>query len=81
VVTQREYALLVHLASDPDRVFTKEDRLRALWGAETFGATRTLDSQRLPAARHAVPRRQPLVDHQRLGCRLRLAPRSAGEAA
>jgi DNA-binding response OmpR family regulator len=43
-LTQREYALLVHLAGDPDRVFTKDDLLRALWGERSFGATRTLDS-------------------------------------
>jgi DNA-binding response OmpR family regulator len=43
-LTQREYALLVHLAADPERVFTKDELLHALWGDRTFGATRTLDT-------------------------------------
>src|SRR4051794_24947427 len=42
-LTQREYALLVHLASDPDRVFTKDELLHALWGDRLFAATRPLD--------------------------------------
>ena len=43
-LTQREFALLVHLASEPERVFTKDELLRAVWGHSTYGATRTLDS-------------------------------------
>jgi DNA-binding response OmpR family regulator len=43
-LTQREYALLVHLASDPERVFTKDELLHALWGDKLFAATRTLDT-------------------------------------
>jgi DNA-binding response OmpR family regulator len=43
-LTQREYALLVHLAAEPDRVFNKDDLVRAVWGQEAFGASRTLDS-------------------------------------
>ena len=43
-LTQREYALLVHLASDPERVFTKQELLSAVWGHRSFAATRTLDS-------------------------------------
>jgi DNA-binding response OmpR family regulator len=40
----REYALLVHLAREPTRVFTKHDLLRAVWGYQATGNTRTLDS-------------------------------------
>jgi DNA-binding response OmpR family regulator len=40
----REYALLVHLAGEPERVFTKAELLRALWGFRSVGTTRTLDS-------------------------------------
>jgi DNA-binding response OmpR family regulator len=43
-LTQREYALLVHLAADPERVFTKDELLHALWGDKLFAATRTLDT-------------------------------------
>jgi DNA-binding response OmpR family regulator len=40
----REYALLVHLAREPTRVFTKHDLLRAIWGHQATCHTRTLDS-------------------------------------
>jgi len=40
----REYELLLKLASDPDRVFTKEELLREVWGYRSLGRTRTLDS-------------------------------------
>lgn len=39
-----EYALLVHLASDPARVYTKDELLRAVWGIGSGIVTRTLDS-------------------------------------
>jgi DNA-binding response OmpR family regulator len=39
-----EYNLLVHLASDPRRVFCKQELLRAVWGYPAVCATRTLDS-------------------------------------
>ena len=41
----KEYALLVHLARDPRRVFTKAELLRDVWGFRvSHGHTRTLDS-------------------------------------
>ena len=40
----KEYELLLKLMSDPDRVFTKEDLLREVWGFRSLGRTRTLDS-------------------------------------
>ena len=40
----KEYELLVKLASDPTRVFTKEELLREVWGFRSLGRTRTLDS-------------------------------------
>jgi DNA-binding response OmpR family regulator len=43
-LTQREYQLLCHLASDPERVFTKEQLLKAVWGGSSLGVTRALDS-------------------------------------
>jgi DNA-binding response OmpR family regulator len=41
---RREYELLVHLASEPQRVFTKTELLRTVWGFQSLGATRTVDS-------------------------------------
>ncbi len=40
----REYALLLKLAADPTRVFTKEQLLRDVWGFRSHGRTRTVDS-------------------------------------
>src|SRR4051794_1290722 len=40
----KEYELLMKLASDPGRVFTKEELLRDVWGYRSLGITRTLDS-------------------------------------
>ncbi len=40
----REYELLVKLATEPARVFTKEELLREVWGFRSLGRTRTIDS-------------------------------------
>jgi DNA-binding response OmpR family regulator len=40
----KEYELLVKLAEQPSRVFTKEELLREVWGFRAMGRTRTLDS-------------------------------------
>jgi DNA-binding response OmpR family regulator len=40
----KEYDLLLRLASDPERVFTKDELLRDVWGFRSAGRTRTLDS-------------------------------------
>src|ERR671926_7337 len=40
----KEYELLLKLASQPRRVFTKEELLREVWGFQSLGRTRTLDS-------------------------------------
>jgi len=40
----KEYELLVKLASDPRRVFRKEELLRDVWDFRSLGITRTLDS-------------------------------------
>jgi DNA-binding response OmpR family regulator len=44
VLAAKEYDLLVELAGDPSRVFTKEQLLRDVWGFRSLGRTRTLDS-------------------------------------
>jgi DNA-binding response OmpR family regulator len=40
----KEYQLLLKLMSEPERVFTKEELLREVWGFRSLGRTRTLDS-------------------------------------
>ncbi len=39
-----EFELLVHLAREPERVFTKSELLRSVWGYRSGGSTRTVDS-------------------------------------
>jgi DNA-binding response OmpR family regulator len=41
---RQEFQLLVHLAREPERVFTRDELLRAVWGYRSSGSTRTLDS-------------------------------------
>jgi DNA-binding response OmpR family regulator len=53
-VSQKEFALLRTLATDPTRVFSKDELLRTLWGFRANGSTRTLDS-------HACRLRQKLA--------------------
>jgi DNA-binding response OmpR family regulator len=43
-IAGKEYELLLKLAADPRRVFTKEQLLREVWGFRALGRTRTLDS-------------------------------------
>ena len=43
-LSKKEFALLRALASEPTRVFTREELLRSVWGFRAMGATRTLDS-------------------------------------
>jgi len=52
-LSAKEFALLRALASEPTRVFTKDELLRAIWGYRSRGTTRTLDS-------HACRLRQKL---------------------
>ena len=43
-LAQKEYELLLCLAREPERVFTKAELLHDVWGYRTIGRTRTLDS-------------------------------------
>jgi DNA-binding response OmpR family regulator len=43
-VSAKEFELLARLAADPNRVFTKEELLREVWGFRALGRTRTLES-------------------------------------
>lgn len=40
----REFELVALLATEPDRVFTKQELMRELWGSRDRGSLRTLDS-------------------------------------
>jgi DNA-binding response OmpR family regulator len=53
-LSQKEFSLLRTLAADPNRVFTKAELLRAVWGFRCESSTRTLDS-------HACRLRQKLA--------------------
>ncbi len=55
-LSQKEFALLRTLVSDPTRVFTKDELLRSIWGYRARGSTRTLDS-------HACRLRHKLATH------------------
>lgn len=54
--SQKEFQLLRMLATDPQRVFTKDELLRTIWGYRATGTTRTLDS-------HACRLRRKLSIH------------------
>jgi DNA-binding response OmpR family regulator len=54
-----EFELLLHLATDPQRVFAKHELLRAVWGYRSSGSTRTLDS-------HASRLRRKLECHSHM---------------
>ncbi|MBI5310092.1 MAG: response regulator transcription factor [Actinobacteria bacterium] len=43
-LTQKEWGLLIALAADPTRVFTRQQLLRTVWGYRSAGSTRTLDA-------------------------------------
>ncbi len=43
-LSNKEFSLLRMLASDPERVFAKDELLRDVWGFQSPGRTRTLDS-------------------------------------
>jgi DNA-binding response OmpR family regulator len=43
-LSKKEFALLRALATEPTRVFTRDELLRGVWGFMSTGATRTLDS-------------------------------------
>jgi DNA-binding response OmpR family regulator len=56
VLSGKEYELLVRLAQEPARVFTKEELLRDVWGYRSKGRTRTLDSHASRLRRKLGPR-------------------------
>lgn len=55
-LTKLEYELLLLLASEVDRVFSRDEILNKVWGYENFPTTRTVDT-------HILQLRQKLGDH------------------
>jgi DNA-binding response OmpR family regulator len=64
-VSQTEYELLLRLAADPERVFTKEELLRDVWGYPSTSRTRTLDSHvsRLRRKLRALDAETPFLEN------------------
>ncbi len=44
MLSRLEFDLLTQLATEPQRVFSREELLRVVWGFRAPGATRTVDS-------------------------------------
>ena len=60
MLANKEYELLLTLASEPRRVFTKSELLRDVWDFQTMGRTRTLDSHASRLRRKLDPGGRPL---------------------
>lgn len=55
-LANKEYELLLALAAEPTRVFTKQELLRDVWGYRAPGRTRTVDSHASRLRRKLDPR-------------------------
>jgi DNA-binding response OmpR family regulator len=60
-VSQTEYRLLCTLATEPTRVFTREELLRTVWGYKAASRTRTLDSHAHRLRAKLAGSDQPLI--------------------
>ncbi len=60
-LANKEFELLRALASEPSRVFTKQELLRDVWGFRSTGRTRTLDSHASRLRRKLDPERGRFV--------------------
>jgi len=76
-LSAKEFALLVKLASDPERVFTREQLLRDVWGFRTYVPTRTLESHASRVRRKLAAAGLPgwVVNVWGVGYKLRHVPR------
>jgi DNA-binding response OmpR family regulator len=43
-LTTREFDLLLHFVTHPDRVFSREQLMESVWGSRYFGTARTVDN-------------------------------------
>ncbi len=62
-LANKEFELLRTLATEPRRVFTKEELLRDVWGYRSLGRTRTLDSHASRLRRKLDPERGRFVQN------------------
>jgi hypothetical protein len=76
-LSAKEFALLRTLASEPTRVFTKDELLARCVGLQIAGSHENVGLARLPAAQEARGQRRPVRD-ERLGRRLPLGRRGDG---
>jgi DNA-binding response OmpR family regulator len=75
----KEFCLLRTLATDPTRVFGKEELLRDVWGFRSMGRTRTLDSHASRLRRKLDPEAgRYVVNCWGVGYRLIDAPEAGG---
>ena len=65
-LSQKEFELLAHLATDPERVFTRSELLRDVWNWPPRMHTRTLDSHasRLRRKLRAFDPETPFIDNE-----------------
>jgi DNA-binding response OmpR family regulator len=70
-LTNKEFALALRLATEPTRVFTRAELLSEVWGFQSVGATRTLDSHASRLRRKlSLGRRRFVVNVWGVGYRL-----------
>jgi DNA-binding response OmpR family regulator len=82
-LSAKEFALLLKLATDPDRVFTREQLLRDVWGFRTYVPTRTLESHasRIRRKLAAAGLANWVVNVWGVGYKLRPLPSLAGDGS
>src|SRR6185437_1167965 len=74
-LSQKEFSLLRVLATEPARVYTKEELMRTVWGYRSMGTSRTLDSHACRLrAKLAIGGRRYIVNVWGVGYRLLDAP-------
>ncbi len=74
-LANKEFELLRALAREPQRVFTKGELLHEVWGYQTFGRTRTLDSHASRLRRKLDPDCRFVINCWGVGYRLVEGPR------
>ena len=79
-LSQLEYALLDRLATEPQRVFTKQELLREVWGYRSEGRTRTLDAHACRLRRKLAAAGAPHLVLNRRGVGYALLGNGAGAA-
>lgn len=74
-LTYKEYELLRFLATNPDRVFTRETLLNKVWGYDFYGGSRTVDVHIRRLRAKLEDQHHSFIETVRnVGYRFRLAP-------